>query len=85
MAYDRGRFELFVLLSLSLPDDLCLRFLPLKGLVLGADFSTGGVEEALRDDAEEKSEWESDSDESEDSKVIGWLWAIMITVAEGCI
>jgi hypothetical protein len=65
--YDRRRFELFVLLSLSLPDNSRLRFLPFKGSVLGAVFSTG---EVLHNDAEEKSESESDSDELEDSKVI---------------
>lgn len=62
--YNRGRFELFVLLSSSLPDDLRLPPFPFKGSVLGADISTGGVGEVLRDGAEAH----SDSDGPEDSK-----------------
>jgi hypothetical protein len=60
--YDRGRFELFVSLALSFSDDSRLRFSPVKGSVVGTEFSTV---EGLCDDAEEK----SDSDEVEDSKV----------------
>jgi hypothetical protein len=80
--YDRGRFELFVLLSLSLPDESRFRFLHFKGSVLGAEFSTREVGDVLCDDAEEKSESESDSDEPEGS-VTHRRWAIMM--AEGWI
>jgi hypothetical protein len=83
ISYDCGRSEPLVFLSLSLSDNLCLRVVPFKGSILGEEFSTGGIGEALRDDAEEKSESESDSDELEDSKVTRRRWAIMM--AEGWI
>jgi hypothetical protein len=51
---------------------------PFKGSILGAEFSTGGLGEALRDDAAEKSESESDCDEPEDSKVTRRQRAIMM-------
>jgi hypothetical protein len=53
----------------------------LKSSILGAESSTGGIGEALRDEAEETSESESDSDELEDSKVTRRRRAIMM--AEG--
>jgi hypothetical protein len=81
--YNGERFELFVLLSLSLPDDSRFRFLPFKASVLGADFSNGEVGDVLCDDAEAKSESESDSDELEGSKMTRPRWAIMM--AEGLI
>jgi hypothetical protein len=81
--YDRERFELFLLLSLSLPEDSRVCFLPFKDSVLGAAVSIGEAGDVLRDEAEDMSESESDSDESEGSKVIHWRWAIMI--AEGWI
>jgi hypothetical protein len=77
--YDRERFELSVLLSLSLADDSRFRFLPFKGSVLGADFSTG-VGDVLCNDAEEKFDSESDSDELDDSTVTCRRWTI--TIAE---
>jgi hypothetical protein len=67
--YDRERFELFLLLSLSLPDESRFRFLLFKDSVLGAAVSTGEAGDVLHDDAEEMSESESDSDEPEGSKV----------------
>jgi hypothetical protein len=79
--YDRERFELSLLLSLSLPDDSRFRFLPFKDSVLGAAVSTGEAGEVLRDDAREMSGSETDSDEPEGSKVTHRRWAIMM--AEG--
>jgi hypothetical protein len=76
--YDRGRFELLVPSSVSLPDDSCFRCLHFKGSVLGVGVSTGEVGDVLSDDAEEKSELESESDELDDPTVIGRQWTIMM-------
>jgi hypothetical protein len=64
--YNRGRVEPLVSLLFSFSDDPRLRFPLVKGSVVGVEFSTG---EILCNDAEEKSESDSDSDELEDSKV----------------
>lgn len=45
--YDGRRLGLFVLLLLSLPDDLRLHSLPFKDSVPGADFSTGDLAQIL--------------------------------------
>jgi hypothetical protein len=71
--YDRGRFEHLALLSLSSSDDSHFRF-----LLLGGDFSAGEVGDVLCDDAEEKSESESESDELDDSTVTRRRWTIMM-------
>lgn len=60
---DCGRFEPFVLLSLSLSDDL--------RLVLGSNSSTCGVDE---DDAEEKSEPKSDSEDLKVTRRATGIW-----------
>jgi hypothetical protein len=71
--YDRGRVEHFALLLLSSSDDAHFRF-----LLQGADFSTGEVGDVLCDEAEEKSDSESESDELDDSTVTRRRWTIMM-------
>jgi hypothetical protein len=75
--YDGGHFELFVPLSLSLPDDSRFCFLHFKGSVLEVGVSTGEVGDVSSDDAEE-SESKSESNELDNSMVIDRRWTIML-------